>query len=122
LKNQQFILQKAGEREQKLRAVLKNCAGCALNDDEIESIVGRVSSHRQYTIALYDDPDSFVQAVRPDESDLPRPLREHRPMTVIARRDRAEDGETGRECVIHIYIPAKGEFSGEQGFQKTCRV
>ena len=85
LKNQLFDSRTVGEREQKLRAVLKNCTDGALDADEIDRIVDRVSLHRQYTIALYKDPVSFVQAIR-----MPN-----------------------QECAIHIYLPAEGEFSCE---------
>ena len=122
MKNQLFDSQTTGEREQKLRAVLKNCAGSALDADEIDGIVNRVSPHRQYAIILYNDPVVFAQAVRLTESTTPRPVREHRPMAVVARRDRDKEDEPGRECVIHIYVPTKGEFVNEQGLQKTYRV
>ena len=122
MKNQRFDSQTTIERKQKLRAVLKTQTGGALTTGEIDSIVNRVSSYRQYTIKLYSDPSSFVQSARLTEPNLSCPLRDSRPMTVVTKRDRGEEGELSRECVIHIFMPMKGESSVEQRSQKTYRV
>ena len=114
MKNQLFSSRTTWTRRQKLHAVLKNCAGGALNVDEIDSIVNRISLYHQYTITLYSDPMSFAQAARLPKSDLPGPIRKNSPMAVVAKRDRDEDCEPDRECVIHIFIPSTGGPSDEQ--------
>ena len=110
LNNQSFNLLKPREREQKLRAVLKACGDGTLDADEINRIVNSSSSGRQYTIALYDDPAEFVQAIRPTESPRFHPVCEDQPTAAIRSQSRDKDS---RDCVIHIYIPAKGELSDE---------
>ena len=113
LNNQLFELQSPRVRRQKLRAVLKKLSDGVLDSGEIDRIVKMASSHRQYSIALYDEPMKFIQAVKGQKTALPQPICEHRPMAAITMRSRDEPDQ---ECIIHIYVPTKGALSSESKF------
>jgi hypothetical protein len=86
LVNHLFALQNVSEKEQKLRAVLKNCADGTLGNELIDKIVGEVSLNHQYSIIVHNEPQTGCE--------------QQSAMVTVKQNQNGSD-----EYVIHIYAP-----------------
>ena len=63
VKNSDFRLKTANEKQRRLAAVLRDRSGCAVDEAMIRCILPRVSIHRQYIVSAFSDNKKFHDAI-----------------------------------------------------------